>query len=354
MSLDLNPFTRDDGAYAPVGSAFTVTLGKMLDGGRDLVEDASTLPYVRAGNIQDGGLDLSEVNSMPFTPAESAALDLRAGDVLVVEGGAVGTCVVLEEDMPGWSFQKTVNRLRPVGDWSPSYVAYVLRAYRDAGIIDVVCNRSTIPHLTAEKLRALRIPAWESSRQVAIARYLDREAAQIDTLIAAQSDLIELLRERRATVIDRVVWAGFDDSAPTSPTDIDPVPTAPAHWRRLRNKNLLFESSDLSVGGEELLSVSHLTGITPRAEKSVTMTESEDLGGYRRVHVGELVINTMWAWMGALGVARVDGIVSPAYGVYRPVPGAEFDASYAAYDRHPLDEGDEWGDLASFRAAAGA
>lgn len=33
---------------------------------------------------------------------------------------------------------------------------------------------------------------------------------------------------------------------------------------------------------------------------------------------------------------------------------AEIDAAYAAYDEHPLDEGDQWGDLASFRAAAGA
>lgn len=32
---------------------------------------------------------------------------------------------------------------------------------------------------------------------------------------------------------------------------------------------------------------------------------------------------------------------------------AEFDAAYAAYDAHPLDAADEWGDLASFRAAAG-
>ena len=34
--------------------------------------------------------------------------------------------------------------------------------------------------------------------------------------------------------------------------------------------------------------------------------------------------------------------------------GAELDAAYAAYDRLPLDSGDEWGDLASFRAAAGS
>jgi hypothetical protein len=33
---------------------------------------------------------------------------------------------------------------------------------------------------------------------------------------------------------------------------------------------------------------------------------------------------------------------------------AEIDAAYAAYDAHPLDEPDEWGDLSSFRAAAGA
>lgn len=33
---------------------------------------------------------------------------------------------------------------------------------------------------------------------------------------------------------------------------------------------------------------------------------------------------------------------------------AEVDASYAAYDEHPADEPDEWGDLASWRRAAGA
>jgi hypothetical protein len=33
---------------------------------------------------------------------------------------------------------------------------------------------------------------------------------------------------------------------------------------------------------------------------------------------------------------------------------AEIDAAYAAYDRKPLDTADDWGDLASFRAAAGA
>lgn len=32
---------------------------------------------------------------------------------------------------------------------------------------------------------------------------------------------------------------------------------------------------------------------------------------------------------------------------------AEVDASYAAYDERPSDEPDDWGDLASWRSAAG-
>src|ERR1039457_6690048 len=59
------------------------------------------------------------------------------------------------------------------------------------------------------------------------------------------------------------------------------------------------------------------------------MTEAESLDGYRVVEQGDLVINTMWAWMGALGVARHAGIVSPAYGVYRPLAGCAVLPRYA-------------------------
>lgn len=40
-------------------------------------------------------------------------------------------------------------------------------------------------------------------------------------------------------------------------------------------------------------------------------------------------------------------------GPSHPWPRNEIDAAYAAYDEHPLDEADEWGDLESFHTAAG-
>jgi type I restriction enzyme S subunit len=180
----------------------------MLDGSRTTRPEDKILPYLRAANIQDDGLDLSDVNVMPYAAREAAALDLRRNDVLVVEGGAVGTCAVLDKDLSDWSFQKTVNRLRPRHNWSSRYIAHVLRAYRDSGVIDILCNRSTIPHLTAEKLRSLRVPAWDGVTQRAIADFLDHETAQIDALVAKQEELVVALRERRSSVVDRELNSG--------------------------------------------------------------------------------------------------------------------------------------------------
>jgi hypothetical protein len=52
---------------------------------------------------------------------------------------------------------------------------------------------------------------------------------------------------------------------------------------------------------------------------------------------------------GTTDAALVDEALAALLARYRS---AEVDASYVAYDEHPLDEPDEWGDLASFRRAA--
>lgn len=104
----------------------------------------------------------------------------------------------------------------------------------------------------------------------------------------------------------------------------------PAHWTLLRAKRLFREVDERSkTGKEELLSVSHLTGVTPRRLKSVTMFMAESNVGHKVCRAGDLVINTLWAWMAALGVTRHTGLVSPAYGVYRPIDGGGILPAYA-------------------------
>jgi type I restriction enzyme S subunit len=93
----------------------------------------------------------------------------------------------------------------------------------------------------------------------------------------------------------------------------------PSQWSELRAKYLFKEVDERSLSGnEELLSVSHKTGVTPRSQKNVTMFLAESNIGHKICRPADVVINTMWAWMAALGVSRHTGLVSPSYGVYRP------------------------------------
>jgi type I restriction enzyme S subunit len=100
----------------------------------------------------------------------------------------------------------------------------------------------------------------------------------------------------------------------------------PAHWRVRRAKVYLREVDERSVSGaEELLSVSHKTGVTPRREKNVTMFLAESNVGHKVCRPGDVVVNTMWAWMAAVGASNHTGLVSPSYGVYRPRSSGQLD-----------------------------
>ena len=83
-----------------------------------------------------------------------------------------------------------------------------------------------MPHVTAASLRRIPIPLPPLEEQRAIADYLDRETARIDTLIEEQQRLIEMLRERRAAaIVDAARRA-------VRPSDLPSVDRAsPARWR---------------------------------------------------------------------------------------------------------------------------
>jgi hypothetical protein len=65
----------------------------------------------------------------------------------------------------------------------------------------------------------------------------------------------------------------------------------------------------------------------------------------------ELLASARIVRSGITDAALIDEALAALLARYRS---AELDASYAAYDKHPVDEPDEWGDLASWRRVAGA
>jgi len=152
---------------------------------------------------------------------------------------------------------------------------------------------------------------------LSILHFHDRETGRIDSLIEKKERQIELLQEKRAALISHAVTKGLDPDVKMKDSGVEWLGEVPEHWNIYRSKLLFQEANDRSTTGEEtLLTVSHITGVTRRSEKNVTMFMAESLEGYKKCEAGDLVINTMWAWMGAMGIAPERGIVSPSYNVY--------------------------------------
>lgn len=171
------------------------------------------------------------------------------------------------------------------------------------------------------------LPPLETQKR--IVEFLDEKTAEIDAAIAKKRRLIELLNEQKAILINRAVTKGLNPDAPMKDSGVDWIGEIPAHWEVLRAKYVFDEIDERSTTGkEELLSVSHTTGVTPRSEKNIVMFMAEDYTGSKLCKPGDIVFNIMWAWMGALGVSDQVGIVSPSYGVFRSKSPSAFNNWY--------------------------
>jgi len=295
---------------------FDIFLGKMLQPEPTSANDLR-VPYLKATNIQWESVSLSSLPTMWASEHEIQTDQVAVGDLLVCEGGEVGRAAILSQipEEPT-IIQNALHRVRSQSEML-RFLMYLLEVSASRGWLDVECNKATIQHFTRDKFASLGIALPSHEEQRRIVSFLDRETAQIDALIKKNERFMELLQEKRTALITHAVTKGLDPTVSMKNSGVEWLGAIPAHWAIESNKRL-FVNSDLrsDYGDEELLTVSHLSGVTRHSEKNVTMTDPESYEDYKICRAGELAINTMWAWMGALGIARENGIVSPSYNVY--------------------------------------
>ena len=92
----------------------------------------------------------------------------------------------------------------------------------------------------------------------------------------------------------------------------------PKEWKTERIKALFSERNERDCQGRTLLSVSQYFGIRPKSETDLADSHiAESYDDYKEVHKGDFVMNIMLAWNGSYAVSDYDGIVSPAYCVFK-------------------------------------
>jgi type I restriction enzyme, S subunit len=160
--------------------------------------------YIRAANITEAGLDLSDVLEMEFTPEERGRYRLQRDDILLSEASGsprqVGKPAVWRDELPGCCFQNTVIRLRPRGAL-PEYLLTVFKQFYVNGFFAQVAGGVGINHLSADKFSMIPVPLPPLAEQERIVTEVEQRLSVIDASGAMVSaDLIRTDRLRQAVL----------------------------------------------------------------------------------------------------------------------------------------------------------
>lgn len=182
----------------------------------------------------------------------------------------------------------------------PKYAYWYFMDLYNRRIFNNLSEGGVRANLSWEGLRQLPFILPSIERQHRIVEFLDAELEQIDALVAVQESLTALLSERRVALADVIMESIEADL--------------------VKLRFLFAPRNERANGDEEVLSVYRDYGVIPKNSRSDNHNVTpEDLSNYRRVTVGDLVVNRMKAWQGSVAISDFEGIVSGDYQVLRPI-----------------------------------
>jgi type I restriction enzyme S subunit len=192
------------------------------------------------------------------------------------------------------------------------FLRYALDAHADVLLSVVEESGHGTRCLRSDLWTKVELPTPPLHTQRAIADFLDRKTRAIDELIRKKERLIELLQEKRQALITQAVTKGLDPNVP--------MKGAGVRWLGKIPAKRLFQEIDRRLGQAEpppLLSVSIHHGVRERSDLTDRESRADIFVRYKLCEAGDIVINRMRAFQGAIGISPMRGIVSPDYAVLR-------------------------------------
>jgi type I restriction enzyme S subunit len=284
---------------------------------RDDTDADYTIQYIDIGNVSLQGV-MAEPESLRFENAPSRARRrVNSGDTIISTVRTYLQAIAyFENPAPNLVVSTGFAVLRPGNGIHPKFLYYLVRC---PYFIDTVMVNSvgvSYPAINPSMLSCL--PVWipPLPEQRAIAAYLDRETASIDTLIDRKQRLISLLQEKRTTLISHAVTRGLDPFAPLKPSGVEWLAEIPAHWeiRRIKMVSSLITSGSrgwaayYSEEGAIFLRIGNLT----RTSIALDLTDIQHVsppvgaeGARTRVRSGD-VLTSITAYIGSVAVVKMD------------------------------------------------
>lgn len=201
---------REGWTVAALADVAEVIMGRQLSPSKRL--GVRPRKYLRAANVGNWGIDLSDLLEMDFTLEEESKFRVQSGDILLVEGGnekSVGCPALVTEGASGLCIQNTLIRCRVKNEnlVSPEFLFHLLRHEFWRGRFGELCAGTTIMHLGQKRASAFEV----ALPPIKVQRRIVDFVASVDAYIGGLEKQAEAARTARNAILHDILSNGGEN-----------------------------------------------------------------------------------------------------------------------------------------------
>ena len=197
------------------------------------------------------------------------------------------------------------------------FLYYLLSSFTEQ--FELLGSGTTFKEISASNFANFKLPLPPLTEQKVIADFLDAKCGEIDGLLADLDAEVKILTEYKKSIIAETVTHGIHQVA-TKHTGISWIGDIPSSWDL---KRLQFCIKEVNVKNNPIqtdfvLSLTIKDGVLPYDEKGdIGNKAKENHADYKLAFPDTIVLNSMNILIGAVGISKYFGCVSPVYYVFK-------------------------------------
>ena len=219
----------------------------------DVIEE-SGIRYLTTGNVgagfykEQGSGYISEK-----TFSELHCLNVYPGDLMISRlNEPIGRACIIPDTESRYVVAVDNVILRPNANYNKKFIMYGMNADGYAEHANMIARGATMSRISRSQLGQFWLAFPNIEEQQAIADFLDKECAQIDSISADLEKQIELLQQYKKSLITETVTKGLDKTVPMKDSGVEWIGKIPDHWNAKRMKYFLSVSSGDAITNEQL------------------------------------------------------------------------------------------------------